>query len=480
VTGPKASRDNKGWYSISVETLRGLGILAVLLVVVGIGFVAIQLYNRRGERLEAERLVAKAQGLIQQVQGHPEAIRQFKTEYDAAWTNFQEAQAALSEARWGAALDKAQRSHGLLSSILDALEIPGSQGGQARFVSVQGGVEFRRGDSGDWQEATIRVALRAGDYVRTSERGSAEISFAGGALYTVRPNTQFIVSGASAPGAEGQQAIEMEYGWVDLSTAQQSSNVKTPGALARVREDSEAFVSVDKESNRGRFGAVTGGIDLSSQGGLTQQVEALQEVVQSGDLFSPPQKLAQRPILVEPADNLAIDMGTDSRVVLAWQAVEGSTQYALQVSRNSLFIDNLIEDLRRTKTRATLGLRGEGAFVWRVAAYGREGDLGPWSKARRFRVSAAAVVSSGEKDSTPPQLEVEEVKSYGSIFMVVGRSEPGARVEVNGELVELGADGSFNKAVQVTQEGWSFIEVRARDGAGNATVRRQRVFVENP
>jgi hypothetical protein len=64
--------------------------------------------------------------------------------------------------------------------------------------------------------------------------------------------------------------------------------------------------------------------------------------------------------------------------------------------------------------------------------------------------------------------------------MVVGRSEPGARVEVNGELVELGADGSFNKAVQVTQEGWSFIEVRARDGAGNATVRRQRVFVENP
>lgn len=480
MTGQKASRDNKGWYSISVETLRGLGIVAVLLVAVGAGFVAIQLFNRRGERLEADNLLAKTNALVQQVQSHPEAIRQFKTEYDAAWSSYQEAQAAFSDERWGTALDKAQRSHGLLSSILDALAIPSPQGGQARFVSVQGGVEYRRGDTGDWQEATIRVSLRAGDYVRTSERGSAEISFAGGALYTVRPNTQFIVSGSSAAGAEGQQAIEMEYGWVDLSTAQQSSNVKTPGALARVREDSEAFVSVDKESNSGRFGAVSGGIDLTSQGGLTQQVEALQQVEQSGDLFSPAQTLAARPVLLEPPDNLAIDLGSDSTLVLAWQPVEGAAQYSLQVSRNSLFVDNLIEDPRRAKTRATLGLRGEGAFLWRVAAYGRGGELGPWSKASRFRVSAAAVGGSGEKDTTPPRLEVDEVKDYGSIFMVVGRSEPGARVEVNGEQVELTADGSFNKAVQVTQEGWSFIEVRARDSAGNATVRRQRVFVENP
>lgn len=479
MTGQKAPRDNKGWYSISVETLRGLGIVAVLLIVVGAGFVAIQLYNRLGERREAESLVAKTQDLIQQIQGHPEATVKFKTEYDAAWISFQEAQGALAEQRWGAALEQAQRSHRLLSSILDALAIPASQDGQARFVSVQGGVEYRRGDTGDWQEASIRVSLRAGDYVRTSERGSAEISFAGGALYTVRPNTQFIVSGSSAAGP-GQQSIEMEYGWVDLSTAQQSSNVKTPGAMARVREDSEAFVAVDRDSSEGRFGAVSGGIDLSSQGGLTQQVEALQEVVQNGNLFSPPQNLSARPNLLEPPDNLAVDLGSESSLVLAWQPVEGSAQYALQVSRNSLFVDNLIEDLRRTKVQATLGLRGEGAFHWRVAAYGRSGELGPWSKARRFRVSAAAVGGSGDKDTTPPMLEVDEVKSYGSIFMVVGRSEPGARVEVNGEQVEIGPDGTFNKTVQVTQEGWSFIEVRARDSAGNATVRRQRVFVENP
>lgn len=479
MTGQRATRDNKGWYSISVETLRGLGWVVAGLVAVGVVFVVLQYVNRLNETGAAEDLLAETQGLIQQVQRQPEAIQKFKAEYDDAWTSFQGAQADFAQKRFGAARDKAQHSRGLLSSILDALAVPGSQGGQARFLSVQGGVEYRRGDTGDWQEATVRVALKPGDYVRTSERGSAEISFAGGALYTVRPNTQFLVSGSLASGGRGQQAIEMEYGWVDLYTAQQSSDVKTPGALARVREDSEAFVSVDKESNRGRFGAVTGGIELSSHGGLTQEVGALQEVVQQGELFSPPQTLASRPELLEPPDNLVVDLGTDPTLVLTWQPVEGSARYALQVSRNSLFVDNFIDDQSRAKTRATLGLRGEGLFLWRVAAYTKLGELGPWSKARRFRV-AAAVGAGGERDTTPPPLELEDVKSYGSIFMVVGHTEPGARVEVNGEQVELTADGGFNKAVQVTQEGWSFIEVRARDSAGNATVRRQRVFVENP
>jgi hypothetical protein len=64
--------------------------------------------------------------------------------------------------------------------------------------------------------------------------------------------------------------------------------------------------------------------------------------------------------------------------------------------------------------------------------------------------------------------------------MVNGRTEPGARVEVNGEQVTLGADGSFTKAVQLNKEGWNIIEVRARNAWGNETVRRHRVFVESP
>jgi hypothetical protein len=273
----------------------------------------------------------------------------------------------------------------------------------------------------------------------------------------------------------------MEYGWVNLSTAKSSSNVKTPGAVARVKESSEAYVAVDKGTNQGRFGAYSGGMELSSNGGLKREVGALQQVVQTGGLLSEPKPMPARPEPLEPQDDLLLDLGQSRKLVLAWSPVPGASRYALQISRNHLFVDNVIDAVNRTKVRATLGLRGEGTFQWRVAAFGAGGLQGPWSEPRKFRVVPASQSGAGEKrEGNPPELDLDEVKTYGSIFMVAGRSQPGARIVVNGEPVKLGADGSFNTPVQLTKEGWNIIEVRARDAWGNETVRRQRVFVENP
>jgi hypothetical protein len=204
-------------------------------------------------------------------------------------------------------------------------------------------------------------------------------------------------------------------------------------------------------------------------------------VVQTGDVLSEPRTMPARPEPVEPQDDLLLDLNQNKKLVLAWSPVAGASRYALQISRNHLFVDNVIDAENRSKTRATLGLRGEGTFQWRVAAFGANGLQGPWSEPRKFRVVPASQAAGGEKqDGAPPELELDEVKTYGSIFMVAGRSQPGARIEVNGEPVKLGADGSFNTPVQLTKEGWNLIEVRARDAWGHETVRRQRVFVENP
>jgi cbb3-type cytochrome oxidase subunit 3 len=460
-----------------VDTLRGWGLLLLVLVVVGLVYFGYQAWARQALERDAARMIEEDQELIQRLQNEPKAVS-FRAEYDAAWKSFEEARSHFTAGNYRPAFEKAKWSNNVLVSILDALALPGSAG-QAQFISVQGEVEYRRGDGGDWEEARGRVSLRSGDYVRTSEKGSAEIMFTDGTLYTVRPNTQFIVSGRGAAGGAAEQSIEMEYGWVNLSTAQRSSNVKTPGAVARVRQDSEAFVAVEKESNRGRFGAFRGGLELSSKGGLTRQVEELQQVVQTGDLLSEAEPLPGRPEPVEPADNLALDLDRARTLALTWEPVSGAGRYALQVSRNHLFVDNVIDVENRTKTRATLGVRGEGTFQWRVAAVRSDGTQGPWSKPRRFRV-AAFRGGAGEKDSTPPSLDLDDVKSYGSIFIVAGRSEPGSRIEINGEQVKVEADGTFNKAVQLTKEGWNFIEIRARDGWGNETVRRPRVFVESP
>lgn len=476
MSAQKANRPGKEWYSVSVDTLRGLGLLFLVAVTLGLGFLGYRAWENRAMEREAARVIDEAQGLIQRLQKE-ERAGGFKTEFEAAWQSFQDAQAAFERKSFKPALESARRSRNVLLSVLDALQLPGTVG-QAQFISIQGEVLYRRSDGGDWKEARSRVALHPGDYVRTSGNGSAEIMFLDGSLYTVRPNTQFIVSAGRRTGGGEAETIEMEYGWVDLNTAQSTSNVKTPGAVARVEQDSEAFVAVDKGSADGRFGALSGGVQVAAKGGLTRTVEPMQQVVQTGDLLSEPSALPARPNLLEPSDNTDLDLERVRQIVLAWDAVPDAGRYALQISRNHLFVDNVIEVANRSKTRATVGLRGEGTFQWRVAAF-KDGVQGPWSRPRKFRV-ASFRSGGGEKDTTPPELDLADVKSYGSIFIVGGRSEPGARIEINGEQVKSEADGSFTKTVQLSKDGWSFIEIRARDAAANETLRRHRVFVENP
>ena len=85
----------------------------------------------------------------------------------------------------------------------------------------------------------------------------------------------------------------------------------------------------------------------------------------------------------------------DGQLVLTWQEVPGAERYALQVSRSQHFVDNVIDVEDRDNLKATVGLRGEGSFTWRVAAFGSEGVMGPWSAPRGFRVTANSEPATG-------------------------------------------------------------------------------------
>ncbi len=469
----------KQWYSVTVETLRGLAVL-LLLMAAGTGAVfGYRAWQKQAYERDAARQIERAGELLERVRDEPRAA-EYREEVATAAAALEQAGVEFGRRDFAAARTSARRAASVLESILETFSLPGSPG-EAQFVNVQGTVEVRRGEAGSWDEAHNRMPLRQGDFVRTSGGGSAEIVFRDGTLYTVRPNTQFVVAPAPAAGGRaGEQAIDMEYGWVDLATRASASKVKTPGAEARVEEQSEGFVAYEARSRQGRFGAFRGGMELAGAGGERRAVRELQQVVQSGERLSQPQPLPGRPEPLAPADDLELVLGKAQRLALAWKPVPGAARYALQVSRNRLFNDNVIDVANRAKTTATLGVRGAGSFQWRVAALGRDGAQGPWSDPRGFRIASFAGGERDAGDTTPPQLELERVQPYGNIFIVGGRSEPGSQVLINDELVQVAADGSFTKTVQLTKEGWTHIVVRARDGSGNETVLRRAVFVENP
>jgi hypothetical protein len=186
---------------------------------------------------------------------------------------------------------------------------------------------------------------------------------------------------------------------VNLSTARSPSTITTPDAKAEVNEGSSALVAYDGTRRVGRFATYSGTMDIASVTGEQRNLAQLEHVVQTGADLSEKRRLPAAPVPVDPGDNLEVQLDVDEELVLSWQPVPGARRYALQVARNRLFVRNVIDVEDRTGTRATLGLRGDGTFLWRVAAIGDSGILGPWSTARRFRVLPPEPVVEDE-DST--------------------------------------------------------------------------------
>ncbi|RPH55883.1 hypothetical protein EHM82_04435, partial [bacterium] len=164
-----------------METLRGWALLLSMLAVVALGYLGYRVWESRSLEWEAARVLAEDRDLIQRLQNE-ERARSFGSEYKTALESFQEAESLHDAEDYKGSIEKGRWSYNVLRSILDALALPGGAAGQAQFVNVQGEVEYRRSAGGEWVEARSRVSLHPGDFVRTSDRGSAEIMFQDGTL----------------------------------------------------------------------------------------------------------------------------------------------------------------------------------------------------------------------------------------------------------------------------------------------------------
>ncbi len=386
---PAPTSQKKYWYKISVDSLRLWGgFIALTFVGLG-GYLGYGLLQRHILERQVDVAIEEATHLIDRLSGE-EGLAPYRGDFQAAKGSLEQAQVAADAGEFEEALTSAERSRTLLQSIQDALR-QRSPAGEAQFIAVQGGVEFRRGERGEWRQARGRVVLYPGDYVKTSSGGSAEVMTVDGSLFTVRPDTVILVARTS-PEAEdsGERTIALESGWVDLSTSRSASRITTPGAEARVSHRSQAVVTYDEDKRQGRFAAIEGGMEVTTPDGQKRRIGELEQVVQTAEKLSPARPLPQAPVILGPEDNLEISRAAEDRIVLRWEPVDGAVGYSLQISRNRLFVDNIIDVEGRAKTLATVGLRGEGAFLWRVAATDAEGAQSPWSSPRRFRVSAAA------------------------------------------------------------------------------------------
>lgn len=466
----------RDWYSVSASALRRWSLFLALIVAGLIGTVAYRQWQREQLANEALSTIARASSLLEEIDpqgdgGVPaDSLRQ-------ARELLEEARAEHARERFGPSLDLAKSCLGLLEPSRGGRA---NETGTARFHSVSGNVEIRRGgEQGAWKRARVRDVLQSGDWIKTSDDSTAQIVFTDGAFYTLRENTMVHLGGSSSGGEVGEKAqTAIQWGWVELNTSQNGRTVSTPSSEARVEGDSEALVAYDDKRKQGRFATYEGSMEVVSAGGQSRKVAALQQVDQNGDLLGEPKALPDAPQLTNPNAEHMFDFDREERLQLAWQPVSGASRYVLQVASNRVFSPVLINAQDRARTQATVGIRGQGSFYWKVAAVGRSGARGPWSETRSFRV--ASLRGAGQHDDDiPPVLEIRSFDQYGNLLIVSGKTEPGATVTIGGEAVSVEVDGSFKKTIQLKPEGSGFVEIIATDAAGNEERKRTPVFVDS-
>ena len=79
----------------------------------------------------------------------------------------------------------------------------------ARFAKIDGSVQVKRAGTLEWLPATLAVVLRQNDLVRTGSGAAAEIHFADGTVFNVRPDSLITIEESSQNPVSRQQRVAL-------------------------------------------------------------------------------------------------------------------------------------------------------------------------------------------------------------------------------------------------------------------------------
>lgn len=468
------------WWYVSKETLWRWILLLIGAAILVSGGVYWWVHRGQDVAGRARREIAAAEEMLSKARMAPGAARS-REEIDASTRSLEEAGASYGAGRFPEAIQQAVEARQIAQRVASG---GGSMRHDAAIMEIGGRVEVQRATRATWEPARVGMKLYEGDFLKTGANGLAEVMAVDGTFYRIKAETLFEVHrGRTLAGAgEGeptrQSEIKFIVGTVDIDTGEGSrSIVRTDAATADIGARSNVGVDVDPSKTTG-VSSYRGRVTLSTESGSVTLGDRERVVARVGGGLGEKSKIPDAPRTLGPDDSAVFELGRTEPVTLRWSAVPAAARYRLQIARSRLFIpDSIILTDDRPRPEAAMTVTEEGSFYWRVATLGSTGIASEWSPTRRFRVLRGGRTTGGP-DTTPPELVLQRPQVNGTLVILIGRTEPGAALTVNGEAVDVDASGAFKKVISFHTEGVNVLSVRAVDGAGNETVRRETVMID--
>jgi len=155
--------------------------------------------------------------------------------------------------------------------------------------------------------------------------------------------------------------------------------------------------------------------------------------------------------------------------LLMWSAVSGAKNYRVLVDYSPSFARPRYDRYQKTTQMELRGLDA-GAYYWKVAAVDANGSEGGFSDLWRFTLAKAPAASV-----QPPPLALDALELKGNLLHVRGHTEAGANLTVNGERLEVQADGVFDEFLTFEAGTASTVVVRSTGVRGGVAELRRRV-----
>lgn len=187
--------------------------------------------------------------------------------------------------------------------------------------------------------------------------------------------------------------------------------------------------------------------------------------------------LPPMPMSESPANFKTIDRAEKQQVQFRWTSVYSAAGYHFELADNTVFANPIVVRKGYSGTTLSLPAPEKGVYYWHVAALNEANERGRFSDIREFKI----VEGRGSEmlvDQIPPPLTLDPVRVFGTTAIVQGKTESGAMVTVNNQVVEVKPDGSFSAIITLYQAGKNRVEIISRDASDNETVEERWVFIK--
>jgi hypothetical protein len=348
---------------------------------------------------------------------------------------------------------------------------------QARFVNLDGKVQVKKVNSVQWTTADYQLTLDKGDLIQTDSEGVARIAFADGTTYTVKGDTLVTVEENNVSMDKPTQvSVHISSGQVDLATGSwevpgSTAEVSFENAVASLRANSRAAVRSDPDTKEHEITVDSGSAELN-RGNEHLDIAQWQRVTfPTGGKTTTSQVLAP-PDLLEPLNLQAIIVADPKHdpIHFSWKQAATAKLYDFQASTTAMF-NRVVAEKKVTATSVDVTGLDPGDYFWRVRAIDEQNKLSDAGDAHKF-----TLVAQGKEQEM--LLEVDDTELQGNVVEVIGRTEPGAALIVNGEEVaDIQPNGQFRYFTQPMSRGSHPIVITGQNRRGGTAIKRVEVVV---